>query len=88
MKRVMGLAFERACMAFEIRDRDEKIVRLIASKIIELAMAGEVDPERLCERALNQLRRSRPLLAAMEKQQRAGASQSTVARRGRAPSQS
>jgi hypothetical protein len=61
-------------MASEIRDCDEKIVRLIASKIIELAMAGEVDPERLCERALNQLRlSSRPLPAAMEKQ-RAGTS--------------
>jgi hypothetical protein len=68
----MGIAFERACTASEIRDRDEKIVRLIASKIIELAMASEVDPERLRERALNQLRLgSRPPPAAMEKQ-RAG----------------
>lgn len=53
---IMGLAFEVTCLGLKLTARDESIKSLIASKIIELARAGEVDPERLCERTLIQLR--------------------------------
>ena len=52
----MGLAFEVTCLALNLTERDESIKSLIASKIIELAKAGEVDSERLCEAALSYLR--------------------------------
>jgi len=45
-------------LGLKLTARDESIKSLIASKIIELARAGEVDPERLCERTLIQLRRA------------------------------
>jgi hypothetical protein len=47
--RVMSIAFEMTRIALSFRDGigDE----LIAKKIIELAKAGEIDPNRLCDRA-------------------------------------
>ena len=40
----------RAALGFA--DRHDLVVEVIASKLIELAKAGERDPERLCEGAL------------------------------------
>ena len=55
--RLMGIAFEMALVALQ---RTEGIVNptrdSVAQKIIELAKAGERDPERLCEAALQALR--------------------------------
>jgi hypothetical protein len=46
--RVMSIAFEMTRIALGFRDGigDE----IIAKKIIELAKAGEIDPNRLCDR--------------------------------------
>ena len=51
--RLLGLAFEMAVVALEHVEGPVAPTRdLVAQKIIELAIAGERDPERLCERAL------------------------------------
>jgi hypothetical protein len=51
-KRVMGIAFEIARAALRLEDRSDPICSLVAHKIIELAKAGERDPDILSERAL------------------------------------
>jgi hypothetical protein len=51
--RIMGVAFEMARAALRLADRDDRVIALIAERIIALAVAGERDPERLCEGALN-----------------------------------
>jgi hypothetical protein len=50
--RIMGLAFEIARAARHIQDRPDGVDKLIAEQIIELAKAGEHDPDRLSEYAL------------------------------------
>ena len=55
--RLMGLAFETALASFRpISDYTDPIREGIARKIIDLAKAGERDPERLCQGALKDLR--------------------------------
>ena len=55
--RLMGLAFETALASFRpIPDYADPIREVMARKIIDLAKAGERDPERLCEGALKDLR--------------------------------
>ena len=57
--RFMGIAFEMALVALQ---RTDGIVNpthdAVAKKIIELAKAGERDPEHLCDAALQALRPS------------------------------
>ena len=57
--RLMGIAFEMALVALQ---RTDGIVNpthdAVAKKIIELAKAGERDPEHLCDAALQALRPS------------------------------
>jgi hypothetical protein len=55
-KRVMGVAFEMVCAALRIDCTVDGHAAIIAKKVIELATAGEHDPDRLCEKALNDLR--------------------------------
>jgi hypothetical protein len=51
--RVMGLAYEMALVALERTDGAATPTReAVAQKIIDLAKAGERDPERLCDGAL------------------------------------
>jgi hypothetical protein len=57
-KRVMGIAFEAAIAALRLSDRSDPIVMMVARKIIALAKAGESNPDRLCEHALNDIRNS------------------------------
>ncbi len=59
-KRVMGVAFEMTRAALRLEDRDDLAAAIIAKKIIELAMAGERNPDLLCERALKDLREPPP----------------------------
>jgi hypothetical protein len=59
-KRVMGVAFEMTRVALRLNDRDDLAVAIIAKKIIELAKAGERNPDLLCERALKDLREPPP----------------------------
>ena len=57
---VIGVAFEKTRAALRLVDRDDPVVAIIAKKIIELAKAGEHNPDLLCERALMDLRESPP----------------------------
>ena len=59
-RRVMGVAFEMTRTALRFADRHDLVVEVIASKIIELAKAGERNPDLLCERTLNDLRQPPP----------------------------
>jgi hypothetical protein len=53
--RLMGVAFEIALAALRPLNCPDPIREGVARKIIELAKAGERDPERLCEGALKDL---------------------------------
>jgi hypothetical protein len=55
-KRVMGIAFEMTRAALRLTDRDDLALTMVAKRIIELAKAGEPNPDLLCERVLNDLR--------------------------------
>jgi hypothetical protein len=51
--RLLGVAFEMAIVALQKGDGMVSATRdAVAQKIIELAKAGERDPERLCDEAL------------------------------------
>lgn len=57
--RIMGLAFEMALVAVEHTDGIINPTRdAVAKNIIERAKAGERDPDRLCDAALQALRPS------------------------------
>jgi hypothetical protein len=56
-KRVLGIAFEQVCVALRIGASDDDVKQAIANKVIELAKAGERNPDILCERALEDIRR-------------------------------
>jgi hypothetical protein len=59
-KRILGIAFEMVCIALRIGDSDDGVKQAIANKIIELAKAGEHNPDILCEQALKEIRRPPP----------------------------
>jgi hypothetical protein len=54
--RVMGVAFEMVRAALGLADRGDLANEIVAKHIIELAKAGERNPDQLCESALNKLR--------------------------------
>ena len=58
--RVMGLAFEMALVALRLSDRGDLANDILAHEIVELAKAGERDPERLCEGVLMVFHQSPP----------------------------
>jgi hypothetical protein len=58
--RVMGLAFEMALVALRLADRHDLANEVLARKIMDLAKAGERDPERLCEGVLHESRAPPP----------------------------
>ncbi len=45
-KRVMGLAFEMACIDLRLTDRDNLIKQMVANNIIERWKTGERNPAR------------------------------------------
>jgi hypothetical protein len=50
---VIQLAFHKACDVLQLkRGPDDAMTDLVAMEIIELAKAGETDPDRLCSQAL------------------------------------
>jgi hypothetical protein len=55
-KRVVGVAFEMARVALQLDDQSNLINERIAKRIIELAKAGELDPNLLCECVLREFR--------------------------------
>jgi hypothetical protein len=52
--RVLGVAFELSCIALGTGDDGAK--QAIANKLIELAKAGERNPDLLCEKTLMDIR--------------------------------
>jgi hypothetical protein len=52
-------AYENACAALDLVNRTDPLTEIIAKMIIERAKAGELDPVRLCESVLDELRRNR-----------------------------
>ena len=54
-RRVMGIAFEMACVALRIGRTDPAAAKA-AERIIELAKDGERNPDLLCDGALKDLR--------------------------------
>ena len=56
-RRVMRLALEMTCIALRehLPNRSDLTADIVAKKIIELAEEGEYNPDRLVERALNNL---------------------------------
>jgi hypothetical protein len=56
-KRIMGVAFEAARSSLRLSDVSDRVAEIVANKIIELAKAGERNPDLLCERALADLGR-------------------------------
>jgi hypothetical protein len=54
--RLMGLAFEMARVALGLSYRDESAKEIVAKRIIELAKAGERNPNALCDGILNEFR--------------------------------
>jgi hypothetical protein len=55
--RILGVAFEIVCIALQIEGSDDFGKQAIATKIIDLAKAGERNPDILCEQALKDIRR-------------------------------
>ena len=55
-RRVLGIAFEMVCIALRTEDSDDFVKQAIANKIIDLARAGERNPDLLCEQALKDIR--------------------------------
>jgi hypothetical protein len=51
----MRTAYRMACDAPLLRNSADERTALVAEKIVELAQAGETDPERLCTGALRRL---------------------------------
>ena len=59
-RRVMGVAFEMTCAALKYAKRPDIAQEAVANRIIELAKNGMFDPDRLCERVLDDLRKLPP----------------------------
>jgi hypothetical protein len=59
-KRVLSVAFEMARVALRLADRGDLTNEIIAKRIIELAKAGERNPDLLCEGVLKECRERRP----------------------------
>jgi hypothetical protein len=54
-KRVLGVAFEMTCVALRLAGRGGDLAHeVIARRMIELAQAGERNPDVLCETVLNE----------------------------------
>jgi hypothetical protein len=53
----MAQAYESALMTLQLSDRQDPFTEIVAKKILEVAELGERDPNRLRDRALEQLGR-------------------------------
>jgi hypothetical protein len=56
----MTVAYENVLKVLQLTDREDPITELVARKIIDFARAGEIDPERLCQRTLDAVRKGPP----------------------------
>jgi hypothetical protein len=57
--RAMGVAFEKACRTLGLAPTSDPVTEAVAKVIIDLADAGERDPEHLYARALAYFGRAR-----------------------------
>jgi hypothetical protein len=55
-KRVLGLSLEMVCIALRTGDCDDDVKQAIATKLVALAKAGELNPDILCEQVLKDIR--------------------------------
>ena len=55
--RVLGVAFGLVCIALQVEGSGDDVKQAIANKVIDLAKAGERNPDLLCERVLKDVRR-------------------------------
>jgi hypothetical protein len=55
-RRVIAVAFELTCTALHLSDRGDRANEIVAKRIIELAKAGERNPDLLCEGVLKEFR--------------------------------
>ena len=55
--RILGVAFDQVCIALRIEGSADDVKQAIANKVIELASAGGHNPNILCERVLEDIRR-------------------------------
>lgn len=53
----MARAYEDALVTLRLSDRHDPFTEIVAKKILEIAELGERDPDRLRDRALEELRR-------------------------------
>jgi hypothetical protein len=53
--RAMRTAYRMACEEPQLKDAGNGTTEMVAEKLLELAQAGETDPERLCTGALHSL---------------------------------
>jgi hypothetical protein len=51
----LATAFENCLAGLKLKDRDDPATMAVAKVIIELAKAGECDPERLCALAIKHI---------------------------------
>jgi hypothetical protein len=61
-KRIMGIAFEMTCASLKYANQPDVAHEAVANRIIELAKNGMRDPDRLCERVMDDLRKLPPHL--------------------------
>jgi hypothetical protein len=55
-RRVLGIALEMVCISLRVGDCADDVKQAIATKLIDLAKAGERNPDLLCERVLDEVR--------------------------------
>jgi hypothetical protein len=55
--RILGVAFEMTCVALGLSDRGDLANEVVAKALIDLAKDGERNPDLLCERAVEKLRK-------------------------------
>ena len=58
----MSVAFEMTCAALRYTKRPDVALEAVAKRIIELAKNGVCNPDRLCERVQDDLRKLPPQL--------------------------
>ena len=51
----LGAAYECALEHLRLKDRDDPVTEVVATKIIEIFRTGDHDPKHLCEAALKAL---------------------------------
>jgi hypothetical protein len=56
-RRVLSVALEMTCIALRAWDSEDDVKQAIANKMIDLAKAGERNPDILCEEVLKDIRR-------------------------------